>query len=41
MIRLEGVLDRLYVPFKSGDSNFEVNIFQMLKVATNKTATLH
>ena len=26
---------------KGSDSNFEVNIFQILKVATNETSTLH
>jgi len=26
---------------KSCDPNFEVNIFQILKVATNETSTLH
>ena len=27
--------------FKGCDSNFEVNIFPILNVATNKTTTLH
>ena len=28
-------------PFKGYDPNFEVNIFEILKVATNETSTLH
>jgi len=27
--------------FKGCDSNFEINIFQFFKVATNETSTLH
>ena len=27
--------------FKGCDTNFEVNIFQIFKVATNETSTLH
>jgi len=30
----------IYLMFKGCDSNLEVNIFQMLKVATNETSTL-
>jgi len=29
------------VLFKGCDSNSEVNIFQIIKVATNQTSTLH
>ena len=32
---------QIYItPFKGCDSNFEVNILQILKVATNETTTL-
>ena len=34
-------IDQLHFTIKGCDSNFEVNIFQILKVATNETTTLH
>ena len=35
------VLRNSMTTFKGCDSNFEVNIFQFFKVATNETSTLH